>query len=353
MISFKKGDLLKADAEALVNTVNTFGVMGKGIALQFKNQFPHNYSVYREACKLGKFKIGEVLLVKDCDLLREKYIINFPTKEHWKSGSKYEYIEKGLKALKEVLLEHNIKSVALPPLGCGNGGLDWNKIKPMIVAALNDVPSEIQVFEPNAAIKTILQKENKTKQSKLTPARAMLLYLMFQYEGVGDISSLFSANKLAYFLQASGEPLRLKFQAHHYGPYTVQLNHVLGYLNGVYLKGLEQNEAKAFEPLYLNYNEYKEVEKFINQELSHDQRQRLDSVLHLIQGYESTYALELLATVGFLKKVEKENSLEIIKQKIYSWNSRKANLFPPEHIEMAYHHLNNYKGLFTDHVPKI
>lgn len=268
MITFLQGDLLRSDADALVNTVNTVGVMGKGIALQFKNQFPKNYKVYKEACKTGALRPGQMLVVKDGDLLREKYIVNFPTKEHWKAPSKLEYIEKGLPALKEAIIQHQIKSIAIPPLGCGSGGLDWNVVKPMIIDKLSDLDIDILVYEPNAAIKSILQAEDKPRDAKLTPAKAMLLYLMFHYESVGDISSLFAANKLAYFLQESGESLRLTFTAHHYGPYSVQLNHVLGAVNGVYLKGLEQNQAKAFEPLLLNYERYAEVEQFIQSQLS-------------------------------------------------------------------------------------
>jgi O-acetyl-ADP-ribose deacetylase (regulator of RNase III) len=342
MIRYKKGDLLKTDAEALVNTVNTVGVMGKGIALQFKNQFPNNYKMYREACITGNFKVGQILVMKDGDLMREKYILNFPTKEHWKSNSQYSYIESGLNNLKQVLLENNIKSVAIPPLGCGNGGLDWEKVKLMIEATLKDLPVEIQVYEPNKTIKSILQSQDQTKQAKLTPARAMLLYLMFQYEAIGDVNSLFSVNKLAYFLQESGENLKLNFQAYHYGPYAVQLNHVLGYLNGVYLTGLEQNQAKAFEPLHLNYDKYNQVQMFLNNELSIHQRNRLDSVLKLIKGFESTYALELLATVSYVRKTNTNSTLEEVTQKIGSWNKRKANLFTAEDIDIAYKRLNTH-----------
>ncbi|WP_437921524.1 type II toxin-antitoxin system antitoxin DNA ADP-ribosyl glycohydrolase DarG [Sphingobacterium sp. LRF_L2] len=343
MIKFLKGDLLQSDAEALVNTVNTVGVMGKGIALQFKNKYPHNYKVYKEACKKGELKVGEVLVVKDGDILCEKYIINFPTKEHWRSPSELSYIQEGLKALEKSIKEYNITSIALPPLGCGNGGLDWNVVKPMIIDALGDIEIDIYIYEPNLEIKNILQSEKKTKNAKLTPGKAMLLYLMFHYESVGDISSLFSANKLAYFLQESGENLKLNFQAHHYGPYAVQLNHVLYSINGIYLKGLEQNEAKAFEPLFLNYEKYQEVEVYVHSQLEQQQRDRLKSVLALIKGFESTYALELLASVDFSSKQEGVKTVEDIKNHIKKWNQRKSNLFKAEHIELAYTHLKDYQ----------
>lgn len=347
MIKFLQGDLLQSDAEALVNTVNTVGVMGKGIALQFKNQYPKNYKIYKEACKKGELKVGEVLVVKDGDILCEKYIINFPTKEHWRSPSEISYIQEGLEALKESIKEYNIQSIAIPPLGCGNGGLDWTVVKPMIVDALGEIGVDIYVYEPNAQIKSILQSEKKPIKAKLTTGKAMLLYLMFHYESVGDISSLFSANKLAYFLQESGEKLQLSFQAHHYGPYTVQVNHVLYSINGVYLKGLEQNKAKAFEPLLLNYEKYQEVEAYVHTQLKPQQLDRLKSVLTLIQGFESTYALELLASVDFASKQEGVNSTEEIKNHIKKWNQRKANLFKDEHIELAYTHLKEYQSALT------
>lgn len=342
MITYKEGDLLRSDAEALVNTVNTVGVMGKGIALQFKNQFPENYKVYKEACKNGSLKVGNVLVVQDSDLLSQKYIINFPTKEHWRNDSKYEFIIDGLKALKKAIIDYDIKSIAIPPLGCGNGGLDWKKIKVLIEDELSDLPIDIQIYQPTEPIKSLLQSQEVIKEVKLTPARAMLMYLMFHYEALGDQSSLFVANKLAYFLQEIGEDLRLKFVAHHYGPYSVQLGHVFSYLNGVYLKGLEQIEVKAFESLFLNYDRYAEVEQFIDQELKPEQKERLKIVLNLIQGYQSTYALELLATVDFIRKNNDIVSVEDVKKKIASWNERKANLFEPRHIEIAYKHLENH-----------
>lgn len=344
MITFKKGDLLNADAQALVNTVNTVGVMGKGIALQFKTRFPHNYAVYKDACKRGTFTVGQVLVVEDGDLMNRKLIVNFPTKAHWKGNSKYEYVQSGLKALRQAIEDHQIKSIAIPPLGCGNGGLDWPTVKNMILEELKDLPTEIIIFEPNDQIKALLQMEENHKAAKLTPARAMLLYLLFSYESVGEQSSLFVANKLAYFLQRSGEQLRLKFEAHHYGPYAVQLNHVLLHLNGVYLKGMEQNQTKPFEEIQLNYAKFDEVNSYIQTELSQEQRQRLNSVLKLIERYESTFALELLATVDYIVNEHKSNDIDQIVNVISSWSKRKAELFKPEYVKLAHNHLHDYSN---------
>lgn len=343
MIEFKLGNLLEANTEALVNTVNTVGVMGKGIALQFKNRYPRNFKIYADACKADTFSIGEVLVVQEGDLYDKKYIINFPTKAHWKQDSKYEYIASGLIALKEALKKYDIKSVAIPPLGCGNGGLDWEIVRKMIEDAFYDSDIEVVVFEPNAKIKEILQKENATPSKiELTPARAMLLYLLFAYESQGEQASLFVANKLAYFLQRSGEKLRLRFEAHHYGPYAVQLNHVLYSLNGTFLKGMEQNTAEPFESLYLNYDKFEEIKTYIDKNLTQEQKDRVKSVIELIERFESAYALELLTSVDYLMQSQETRSLDAIIQGISEWSNRKANTFENEHIQLAIQHLNNH-----------
>ena len=160
MIKTEKGDLLNANTTALVNTVNTVGVMGKGIALQFKEAFPNNTKKYIEACKNKELFPGKLLAIWDANLqLGEKLIINFPTKVHWRQPSKYEYIEKGLVALRKLIIQEKIQSIAIPPLGCGNGGLEWKIVKGMIYKFLEDLDIDVILFEPNDRIKEILQKQ--------------------------------------------------------------------------------------------------------------------------------------------------------------------------------------------------
>lgn len=137
MIRFTKGNLLTANAEALVNTVNTVGVMGKGIALQFKEEFPENFAIYADACKSGELMPGKLLITNEKNRAgEEKTIINFPTKLNWRNPSKYEYIRDGLAELVKAISERKITSIAIPPLGCGNGGLKWEIVKGMIEEAL-------------------------------------------------------------------------------------------------------------------------------------------------------------------------------------------------------------------------
>jgi O-acetyl-ADP-ribose deacetylase (regulator of RNase III) len=148
MIHYTNGDLLKSEAKALINTVNTVGVMGKGIALQFKKQFPENYRQYRTAYESGELAIGQLFITKERNIFGEKVIINFPTKKHWRNKSEYQYVSAGLKALRSFLIESDISSIAIPPLGCGNGGLDWAKVKVLIEEHLGQLTLDIFVYEP-------------------------------------------------------------------------------------------------------------------------------------------------------------------------------------------------------------
>jgi O-acetyl-ADP-ribose deacetylase (regulator of RNase III) len=149
MITYVKGNLLDSPAVALVNTVNLAGVMGKGIALQFKKAFPHNLEVYRKACREGELAIGKILAVVDRNLLLgEKLILNVPTKTDWRLPAQYDYVDRGLIALREYLLINRISSLAVPALGCGNGGLDWDRVKPMIERRLVEIDCDIFVYEP-------------------------------------------------------------------------------------------------------------------------------------------------------------------------------------------------------------
>jgi O-acetyl-ADP-ribose deacetylase (regulator of RNase III) len=223
MIHYNTGNLLDSEAEALVNTVNTVGVMGKGIALQFKNMFPNNFKLYAQACKNKEVKVGQLLITEEQALLAgKKIIINFPTKTNWRLPSEYQYIEAGLTELGRVIREKNIKSIAIPPLGSGNGGLDWNKVKHILEKHLTLVDCDIHIYEPSFAIQEALKKE----KVKLTPARAMLLSVLYELVRNGEFVSEFSSEKIAYFLQRFGakEVFKLEFQPNFMGHTPVKLN---------------------------------------------------------------------------------------------------------------------------------
>lgn len=343
MIIIKQGDLLQSEAEALVNTVNTVGVMGKGIALQFKEAFLNNNKAYIKACKEKELEPGKLLAVWDQNLqLGKKLIINFPTKVHWRQPSRYEYIEKGLVALRELLIREKIKSVAIPPLGSGNGGLDWTRVRPMIEQSLRDLDTDIIIYEPNTEIKELLQKQEAQNKAKLTPARASLLYVLFAFESMGEYSSLFAANKLAYFLQRKGQKLNLDFKPHHYGPYALGVEKVLYHLNGVYLKGMEQGQAKPFEPLKLNYEKWQEVSDYVNLQLGFEDTQRVKSLVKFLSGFTSELSLEILATVDFILAQNPKYNLDELMLAIAGWNMRKKELFRREYVQSAHDHLKKY-----------
>lgn len=343
MIRYTKGNLLEAQTQALINTVNTVGVMGKGIALQFKEAFPNNFKLYLDACKSKWLQPGRLLVVKEKTLLGDRIIINFPTKTEWYQKSKYEYIEAGLQSLAIELQKGEIKSIAIPPLGCGNGGLQWSKVRALIEIFLSPFSEiEINVYEPDDKVKDLLKKQSANKEIKLTPARAMLLYSLFHYETLGESSSLFVANKLAWFLQRLGENLRLRFEPSHYGPFSVQVGHVLHALNGKYLKGLEQMNIKAFETFELNYDTYSEINQYIAKELTPEQKNRLNNLIKLIDGFQSALAIEILATVDYIKKEKQTNDENIIIQLVQEWSVRKKNLFREDHIRIAINQLANY-----------
>lgn len=346
MISFTKGDLLSSNAQALVNTVNTVGVMGKGIALHFKERFPYNFSVYEKVCKRKELAPGKMLVVRDSDMaLGDRIIINFPTKVHWRNPSKYEYIESGLKDLVRVVKEYGITSLAIPPLGCGNGGLDWGIVRGMIEDAMEPLKDvDVSIYEPFAEVSTLLPKQLRNTQAHLTPARAMLLYAMFCYEAHDERCSLFVANKLSYFYQLLGEKefAGMPFKAHFYGPYSASVGHMLKAVNGKYIHGLEQMDAKPFETLTLDYEHKAEVGNYVHTRLSQMKILHIKQLLKLIDGYESAYSLEVLASVAYVRRENPGIDVDGVVNEIQNWSERKKNLFKREHIQAAYQHLNTW-----------
>jgi O-acetyl-ADP-ribose deacetylase (regulator of RNase III) len=335
MIQFIEGDLLESKAEAFVNTVNTVGIMGKGIALQFKNLFPNNYRLYNKACKEGNIDIGKLFVTEEQSLLKgNKIIINFPTKTDWRKPSEYSYIERGLIALIELINKKHIKSVALPPLGAGNGGLDWNKVKTILEKHLSSVNCDVYIYQPNYIVKDVLKKE----RVKLTPARAMLLSVLYDLVKNGEFVSEFAAEKIAYFLQQFGakDVFKLDFHPNFYGPYSGKVKHVLYYLNGSYISGYSSKDKKPFEELGLMIDAEKDVEDYLNKPENETHRTTSEKVKKFLSGYYSSFALELLSTVDFIITEKKVNSVDEISRYLENWSNRKKSLFTdPRFISKA------------------
>lgn len=351
MIKYVIGDLLSAEAQALVNTVNTVGVMGKGIALQFKEKYPSNFNHYLTACKNNQLVPGKLIITKESTTdSGEKIIINFPTKTVWYKKSQYSYIESGLDALVKAIKEYNIKSIAIPPLGCGNGGLNWDIVKSMMEGRLSELTDvDIQIFEPNEAVKEVLKNQEFKGDVKLTDARALILYTLFYYELCGgEYSSLFVANKIAFFFKRLREPCfaKLKFTKDFFGPYSVGVDHLIKSLNGKYLRGMEQMNAKPFETLELDYSKKDEISAYIKKQLKVEQVDRLKQLLKLIDGYQSALSLEVLATVDFIRsEYPNINEEETIKQ-MKEWSDRKRKLCLDKYISKAYRHLEEHSNRY-------
>ena len=339
MIEFIKGNLLSAEAEALVNTVNTVGVMGKGIALQFRETFPENYKFYQKACKQDEVQIGKMLVYDNGQWATPRYIINFPTKRHWRERSKIEDVEAGLFDLQNVIRDYGIKSIAVPPLGCGSGGLDWNVVRPLIVDSLSQFGDvKILIYEPVGAPKAE-QIRVATERPNMTAGRAALIYLMDRYAMPGYRFSLLEIQKLMYFLQTAGEPLKLNYIKRQYGPYAENLNHVLQRVEGHFLRGYGDRSGKA--SVYLMPNAKEEAEQFLGGKP--ETKERLRKVLELIEGFETPYGMEVLSTVHWLAGEDqnvKENTQAAVKG-FESWNRRKRDYFKPEHIYAAWERLRS------------
>ncbi|WP_237049295.1 macro domain-containing protein [Lentibacillus amyloliquefaciens] len=292
MITYKHGNLLEDSAEALVNTVNTVGVMGKGIALQFKQAFPEVFQEYEKACKRNEITIGKMHVVPIDGTAGPRYVINFPTKKHWKENSKKYYIEDGLENLVKVVHDLGLSSIALPPLGCRNGGLEWTQVKTLIEKAFEGTNVNVHVYEPMGSPAPGKMKV-RTKKPEMTEARALLLASINNYKGPGYKLTVLEIQKIAYFLQEAGEQLRLNFKKYKYGPYAENLNHVLQRLEGHFIRGYGDRSRQSDIQLINSAGE--KAYEFL--ETKAETVERLNRVNNIMNGFETPYGLELLATV--------------------------------------------------------
>ena len=323
MIHTVTGNILDSHCQALVNTVNLVGVMGKGIALQFKTRFPENFRAYQEACRNRTIGIGRLLLTEHVTLTSRQYIINFPTKTHWRLPSEYDYIASGLTDLLRMVDQYHIRSIAIPPLGSGNGGLDWSRVKPMIERAFEGRDIEVHLYEPSASI----AQQMKSERVRLTPARALLLYMLFDLTRQGEHVSEFACEKICYFLQRLGgaDLFRLTYNAYYYGPYSGKVRHVLYALNGSYIMGYSGKDKRPFDILGLVSDTFAEIKAYV------EQSPRLVDLSmaaqHLLKGCYSDFTLELLSSVDFIACELHSDNIDAIHQRLVNWSQRKSQLF--------------------------
>ncbi len=334
MIEYKSGDILREDAEALVNTVNCVGVMGRGIALQFKKAFPKNFKAYAVACKNEEVQPGRLFVFETGQLTNPRYIINFPTKRHWRGKSRMEDIEAGLADLVATIRRHDIRSIAIPPLGSGLGGLEWAEVKARIeehLASLGDV--QVLVYEPKGAPATDRMVHHR-EVPKMTAGRAALVELMDRYlRGLLDpFVTLLEVHKLMYFMQEAGEPLRLNYKQAPYGPYAENLRHVLNAIEGHMVSGYADGGDAPEKPLKLVPGAVPEANAFLEQQS--DTLARFERVSALVEGFESPFGLELLSTVYWVLKHENPESMDDVVRQTYAWAERKRQ-FTPRQIVLA------------------
>lgn len=335
MIEPTTGDLLKANAEALVNTVNCDGFMGRGIAAQFKNAFPANFTAYQQACKRGEVRPGQMLIVDLGVERRPRWIVNFPTKRHWRGRSRLEDIETGLAALVEDVRRLDVRSIAIPPLGCGLGGLRWEDVRPRIERAMSALPDvRVLLFGPDGAPSTTeLAKSERTPN--MTPGRAVLVGLIDRYLGglMDPFVSLLEVHKLMYLSQEAGEPLRLKYVKGHYGPYAENLRHVLREIEGHYVSGYRDGGDDPEKPLELLPGALEAASAFLVRRP--DTTARFERVAELVDGFETPFGMELLATVHWVCRYEGAASPETAVAAVHRWNDRKRQ-FSREQVAIAW-----------------
>ena len=346
MIHYTSGNLLEANVDALVNTVNTVGVMGKGIALMFKERFPKNMTEYAKACKAKQVATGQVFVTQTDELMGPKWIVNFPTKQHWRSKSKMEWVVDGLVDLKRFIIENNVQSIALPPLGAGNGGLNWTDVKPQIETALSDLKNvDIYIYEPTTKYSNVAKPKGV---EALTAPRALVSEMVRRYWVLGMDCSLLEIQKLAWFLQRAIQKqgqnldLNLKFKANLYGPYSNNLEHLLNALDGSYLQADKRISDSSKEDI-IRFNDAKKDK--ISAYLNSDAKRftpSLDKALAVIEGFESPYGLELLSTVDWVISQQGcQPDLASVRAAIDGWPAgpewaaRKQGIFDDRSLQFA------------------
>lgn len=350
MIDYRQGNLLDTEAEALVNTVNTVGVSGKGIALMFKEAFPDNFRAYEAASKAGAIEPGGLFITERHDMLGPRWIINFATKKHWRHPSRLEWIERGLATLRHEIAARGIRSIAIPPLGAGNGGLDWTDVKPLIADALAGLDCEVIVFEPTTTYQNVVKRHGV---EKLTPARALMAEMIRRYEVLGFDCSILEAQKLAWFLAGAmrriglANPITDDFAANRYGPYSDRVRHLLDSLDGSYLT-CERRVADAdpFDPIRFRHERRDDVAMYMTTPDASPYRPALDHASAVIEGFQSPHGLELLATIDWLRReAATEMAAAPMQAAIAAWPgpdgaaARKARIFTSEQVGIAIEHL--------------
>ena len=323
MIEHKVGDIFEEDVEALVNSVNCVGVMGRGIALQFKNRFPENFKAYAAACKRDEVKPGRMFVYESRAMTNPRYIINFPTKRHWRGKSRMEDIDSGLADLAQEIKRRKIRSIAIPPLGSNLGKLDWADVRPRIESVLEALDGvDVVLFEPGGG--PVDNRPNRsTNPPKMTRGRACVISLMDRYRlgSLDPFVTLLEIHKLLYFMQHAGENLRLDFKKATFGPYAQNLRHVLRRMDGHHIMGYRDGGDMPGKQLELVPGAVEDSAGFLGRYFK--TKERLVRVSELVDGFESSFGLELLSTVHWVAAEDTARTDDEIIVHAYAWGPHK------------------------------
>ncbi len=344
MITEVSGNLIRDDAQALVNTVNVVGVMGKGLALQFKRAFPDVFRAYQAACQAGEVTPGRILPVRIHDT--DRWVLNFPTKRHWRQPSRLEDVESGLIDLVRVLTSHEIRSVAIPPLGCGNGGLDWAVVKPLIVDRLGPLDVDVRLYGLGTPAAQDMVTRTKPPELTLTLARlltALNRYIRTAWEsGITDKpqASMIEVQKIAYLLQIAGLDLGLRFEPYKYGPFSGDLNRTLSAMEGHFLVGYGDGTGGARADVSLLKGVAQDTEAVAGGDLEFEHV--WERVRGAMLGYEYPDGMELLASVHYLaSRPGQAGDPVTVVQMLAEWSDRKRSMFQADAVTAAWKRLKD------------
>lgn len=343
MISFVTGDILKSTAECLVNTVNCEGYMGKGIAYQFKLAYPKNNIDYVKACKSGDLRIGTLHFYREND----KVIINFPTKDKWRAKSQIEYIEKGLAELVKLIYELRITSIAIPPLGCGNGGLNWHEVKQIILDYLQGSSDDLHIF--------IYEPSNYYRPKAVEAPRISASHLVvMKFKPLLNKFDRFHIHKCAYFLNVLKGENYFKFKKHKYGPYAHSIDVIIKEINEYQsYYGFDTSAAYDYAmQTLISKSVQGKLEGFIPY---------IDQSIKLVNSISTSKELELLSSVCCIIDESPGSDEGTIVAEIRNWSEEKSKKFNEEDIIQAIKKLCDFgivqkdisEGYLIDRKPKL
>lgn len=331
MISYVKGNMFECNADCLVNTVNCEGYMGKGVAYQFKMRFPENNKSYVKACKTGELTVGKIHYFMEDGIT----IINFPTKDKWREPSKLEYVEKGLQYLVQLLPKLHVKRIAIPPLGCGNGGLSWEDVKKIIdetLVPLKDI-YDFMVFEPSVSYQAIPKNPPKISVSGLVLLDMRIHLTQFsalRLQKTGYLTNIFLGEE--YF----------KFDKWKYGPYSHAVAVVARNIKEYQQYYKLGNSQATFEQIYQTICSKKVDNKFAKLHIA------VQKAIVYVNAIETDKRLEGISTVLFLIQRGEPQTKEQIVENFKRWSEDKDNRFSKQYILECIEYLENTHMIATD-----